>query len=161
MWIVDSGSCCMQPESPKLLEDVRMAASFVEEQTRGKSLDEYLADELLRAAIERKFEIIGEALVRIRKVDPQTVNLIPDHSQIIAFRNVLIHGYDAIDHRRVWDAIRNSLPQLMVVVVSLLNQVQHLNDSAVGERAVGERAVGERAVGDCAAGEGAAGDRSE
>jgi uncharacterized protein with HEPN domain len=113
----------MRPESPKFLEDIRLATVFVEEKTRGKSLDEYLADDLLRAAIERQFEIIGEALTRLRKVDPQTLNLIPDHLQIIAFRNVLVHGYDAIDHRRVWDAIQNSLPHLHGTVKSLLGQV--------------------------------------
>lgn len=100
-----------------------MTAEFVVDKTRDRSLEDYLADDLLRAAIERQFEIIGEALVRLRRVDPSTLDLIPEHAQIIAFRNVLVHGYDAIDHRRVWDAIQNSLPQLHAIVVSLLSQV--------------------------------------
>lgn len=100
-----------------------MTAVFVVDKTRDKSLDDYLADDLLRAAIERQFEIIGEALVRLRRVDLQTLDLIPEHSQIVAFRNVLVHGYDSIDHRRVWDAIQNSLPQLLATVESLLSQI--------------------------------------
>jgi uncharacterized protein with HEPN domain len=112
----------MPPESLKLLEDVRAAAAFILHHTAGKSGDDYLADELLRAAVERQFEIIGEALARLNRSDPNTLLLVPDHAQIIAFRNILIHGYDAIDHHRVWDAVENSLPQLHTTVETLLNQ---------------------------------------
>ena len=110
----------MRPESPKLLEDVRAAAAFILDHTRGKTLDDYLTNDLLRPAVERYFEIIGEGLVRLRTSDPDTLGLIPEHRQIIAFRNVLIHGYDAIDHRRVWDAIENHLPALHQAVLSLI-----------------------------------------
>lgn len=110
----------MPPESVKLVEDVRAAASYILDKTRGKILDDYLTDDLLRPAVERHFEIIGEAMVRLRHGDPHTLLLIPEHLQIIAFRNILIHGYDAIDHRRVWDAIQNSLPHLHQTVVSML-----------------------------------------
>jgi uncharacterized protein with HEPN domain len=58
----------------------------------------------------------------LNRSDPNTLLVIPDHPQVIAFRNILIHGYDAIDHRRVWDAIENSLPQLHTTVENLLNQ---------------------------------------
>ncbi|HWB53123.1 MAG TPA: HepT-like ribonuclease domain-containing protein [Tepidisphaeraceae bacterium] len=110
----------MQPESPKLLEDVRCAAQYIVRVTRGKTFSDYISDELLAPAVERHFEIIGEALNRPRKTDPQLLDHIDDHAQIIAFRNVLIHGYDAIDPRRVWYAIENSLPILHDQVVKLL-----------------------------------------
>ncbi|MFH0982367.1 MAG: DUF86 domain-containing protein [Planctomycetota bacterium] len=110
----------MRPESPKVLEDIRAAASYVLDKTRGKTLEEYLQDDLLRPAVERHFEIIGEALNRLGRHDPCLITQITDHAQIIAFRNVLIHGYDAIDHRRVWDAIQHSLPPLLRQVEALL-----------------------------------------
>ena len=110
----------MQPETPKLLEDIRCSAEYILDQSSDKSLDDYLDHDLLRPAMERHFEIIGEALNRLSKRDPQTLDQIPDHAQIIAFRNVLIHGYDAIDDRRVWDAIQNALPQLLRKVKDLL-----------------------------------------
>jgi uncharacterized protein with HEPN domain len=110
----------MQPDSPKLLEDVRVAAEFILRVTRGKTLADYRANELLRPAVERHFEIIGEALNRLSKRDPQAAAQIPDHPQIIAFRNVLIHGYDVIDDRRVWDAIEHSLPSLHRQVRTML-----------------------------------------
>jgi uncharacterized protein with HEPN domain len=112
----------MLPDSLKLLEDMRAAAAQILKHTQGKCLEDYLADDLLRPAVERYFEIIGEALGRLRRSDADTLNLIPDHVQIIAFRNVLVHGYDAIDHHRVWDAVQNSLPQLLAHIERLLGQ---------------------------------------
>jgi uncharacterized protein with HEPN domain len=112
----------MRPETLKLLEDVRAAAVCILGHTRDKTLDSYRTDDLLRPAVERYFEIIGEALARMRKTNPQALSEVPDHAQIIAFRNVLIHGYDAIDHTRVWDAIQNSLPRLLARVETLLRQ---------------------------------------
>ncbi len=112
----------MLPESPKLLHDIRTAAAYVLEKTEGKSLEDYTTDDLLRPAVERHFEIIGEALNRLAKLDPATAGRITDAAQIIAFRNVLIHGYDAIDDSRVWDAIQHSLPALHSQVTTLLDQ---------------------------------------
>lgn len=69
----------MHPKSPKLLEDVRAAAAYILNATRHKTFNEYLADETLRFAIERNFEIIGEALNRLAKVDAETVSRIQDY----------------------------------------------------------------------------------
>ena len=55
----------MHPRSPKLLEDIRDAAAFIREVTTGVSLAQYSANRLLRHAVERNFEIIGEAVKRL------------------------------------------------------------------------------------------------
>ena len=68
----------MQPEAPKLLEDIRAAAAYILDKTDGKTLDQYLADDLLRPAVERHFEIIGEALNRLGKHDPASLEQIPE-----------------------------------------------------------------------------------
>lgn len=114
----------MQPESPKLLEDVRAAADYIRTKCDGLALDDYLADDVLRPAVERYFEIIGEALNRLARRDSTTVSRITGYAQIIAFRNVLIHGYDAIDHRRVWDAVEHHLPVLQKEVLTLLREAE-------------------------------------
>lgn len=112
----------MQPKAPKLLEDVRDAAAFIAEATQGKSIDDYGRDRLLRQAIERNFEIIGEALNRLAQHDPVTAAGISKQRQIVGFRNVLIHGYDLIDHRVVWSTIEEEVPALLAEVAALLRR---------------------------------------
>jgi uncharacterized protein with HEPN domain len=65
-----------------------------------------------RAAVERQFEIIGKALAGLRRVESATAAHIPDLPWIIAFRNVLIHGYATIDARLVWGVVENDLGAL-------------------------------------------------
>ena len=112
----------MQPKSPKLLEDIRHAAVLIMEVTHGKSLGEYASDKLLRPAVERQFEIIGEALNRLARHDRATASRIGDYQQIIAFRNVLIHGYDLVDDTLVWRTIENQVPRLHIQVLELLRE---------------------------------------
>ena len=83
--------------------------------TAGRQLADYSADRLLRQAVERNFEIIGEAIKRLAQHDPATASRIDAYAQIIAFRNVLIQGYDL-----VWSAIEQQLPALQCDVQSLL-----------------------------------------
>ena len=105
------------------LEDMRQAAERILQFAAGRTLEEYGRDSLLRSAVERQFEIIGEALNRIRRTDPTTAAHVPEHDDIIAFRNLLIHGYDVIDHARVWQVIENDLPRLQEQVQKLLNEI--------------------------------------
>jgi len=113
----------MQPKTPKLLDDIRDAAAFIRQVTAGKTLDEYRADRMVRQAVERNFEILGEAVGRLARVDPDTASLIGDHLQIIAFRNLLIHGYDLVDDAQVWDVITHDLPRLEQQVIQLLGEI--------------------------------------
>lgn len=113
----------MHPRAPKLLEDIRSAADFVKTATHGVVLEQFKQNRLLRQAVERNFEIIGEAMRRLEKDDSETVARIADYRRIIAFRNVLIHGYDVIDPAIVWSAIADDL-------APLLRDVQALLDSA-------------------------------
>jgi uncharacterized protein with HEPN domain len=112
----------MRPErTPKTLEDIRDAASFVLSITEGKTLNDYSEDRLLRQAIERNFEIIGEAVGRLARNDPATAARLSEHERIIAFRNILIHGYDLVDDELVWDTIQSKLPALFSEVEGLLS----------------------------------------
>lgn len=79
---------------------------------------------MLRSAVERHFEIIGEAMNRIARYDPETAGRIGDYTRIIAFRNVLIHGYDLVNHEEVWKIIKNNLPQLLSEVEELLLELE-------------------------------------
>jgi len=107
-------------EAAKYLWDAQRAAGLVAQFTAGRSFDDYLADEMLRAAVERQFEIIGEAFAGLRRLDPAVADSIPDLPRIIAFRNVLIHAYATVDARLVWGVVENDLPGLRTVIAQRL-----------------------------------------
>ena len=68
----------------------------------------------MQLAIEREFEIIGEALVRLERIDPSGLEVkIPEHRKIVGFRNLLAHGYDVIDDEALWDFAKNLVPELL------------------------------------------------
>lgn len=111
----------MRLEAKKYLYDIQQAASRIAEFTSGKRLENYRADPMLRSAVERQFEIIGEALAQLAKIDPALVQRISEHRRIIAFRNILIHGYAEVDDRLVWDIIESKLPILLSETETLLH----------------------------------------
>lgn len=75
-----------------------MAAEAAQRFARDRTFEDFAADDLLRSAIERQLQIIGEALSQLSRVEPVTAERIPRLRQIIAFRNILVHGYASIDH---------------------------------------------------------------
>src|SRR2546423_14798949 len=114
----------MQAKTAKWLNDIAAACDFIVATTQPRTLKDYESNRLLRAAIERHFEIIGEALNRIRKNDPEIADRVPESSSIIAFRNVLIHGYDLIDHKEVWQVVQRDVPELRVQIAHILEERQ-------------------------------------
>jgi len=110
----------MQPDPRKFLFDAQQAAAGIVMFAAGKTVADYKSDLMLRLAIERQFEIIGEALTRLRKTDPSILQRITEHDRIIGFRNVLIHGYDNIDHDTTWRIIQEKLPVLRRELEELL-----------------------------------------
>ncbi len=112
----------MRLETRKLLHDVLAAGRAIQEFTRGKSESDYRESELLRAATERKFEIIGEALTRMHSLDALTFARISSAHAIVGFRNRIIHGYDSVDDGIVWDVTQGKLPHLLAEVAVLLEE---------------------------------------
>jgi uncharacterized protein with HEPN domain len=103
-----------------LLEHARHAARLIEEYVTGQSLADYGANSMLHSAVERQFMTIGEALSRLEKLDAALAARITNYRQIIGFRNVLVHGYDAIDDHIVWRVIEKDLPALRRQIEDLL-----------------------------------------
>lgn len=77
----------------------------------------------MRSAVDREFEVIGEALNRLRRDDAAVAERIPDVAEIIGFRNVLIHGYDIVDRSAVWKAITVEIPPLVGSLSALLSEL--------------------------------------
>ena len=88
----------MRRESLKLLEDARAACAEIESFISGRTEADFLEIPLLQRGVERSVEIVVEALRRLRDLDPEAIELIPDFRRIIGMRNILAHGYDALDY---------------------------------------------------------------
>ena len=106
-----------------LLADVLDAAQSIERFQHGLDLDGFRTDELVRSGVERKLEIVGEALNRLSREDPELAARIPDIARIVGFRNVLAHGYEIVDDEVVWDAATTDLPALAACVEALLTEL--------------------------------------
>ena len=116
----------MQRDPRAFLWDVCDAAEAIAEFTKESDFEIYAASNLLRAGVERKLEIIGEALNQLSKIDPSITARIPDTPKIVAFRNLLIHGYAVVDHIRVWRIIHESLPALRATAKALLDEMDNV-----------------------------------
>jgi uncharacterized protein with HEPN domain len=110
----------MRLEARKYLYDIQQAVVRISEFTQGKRFEDYQSEAMLRAAVERQFEIIGEALVRLARLDQELAAQVSEHRRIIAFRNILIHGYADVDDRLVWDFAQTRVPALLREVEALL-----------------------------------------
>ncbi len=110
----------MKDETRESLEDILNEASDIKEFTEGKGLEQYSKDRLLKAGVERKFEIIGEAMNRIKTHDVDVLENIRNYRSIISFRNILAHGYDIIEDKVVWGIVENGLNTLIEDIQKLL-----------------------------------------
>lgn len=110
----------MKRDPKSLLWDARDAADAVAAMTTDKTFAAFAGDIVLRSAVERQFEIVGEALAPLARTDPAMAQRVPDLREIVAFRNILIHGYAVIDRARVWRVVEEDLPRLRVVLAELL-----------------------------------------
>lgn len=104
-----------------LLQDAAAACGLISRAV-AVGRDEYLADPIRRAAVERQIEIIGEALKRILDVEPGLSLRMPEASEVISFRNFVAHGYFLIDHAIVWKIAERDVPTLLRRVSQILSE---------------------------------------
>lgn len=109
----------MPPDPRAYLWHARRSAALVVEFVAGRSWADYESDAMLRSAVERQFEIVGEALNRLAHASPDLAAQVPDLPRIVAFRNLLIHGYAAIDNRIVWEVATER-------AAALISRLDHL-----------------------------------
>ncbi|MDD3149069.1 MAG: DUF86 domain-containing protein [Candidatus Riflebacteria bacterium] len=95
------------------LHDAISSCRLICQFTDGMNLAEYQEDLKTKSAVERQFEILGEALNRLKKLAPELLNEISDWQNIIAFRNVIAHAYDVIDDEVVFLVIKRQIPTLL------------------------------------------------
>lgn len=112
----------MRLEAKKYLFDIRSAADRLAEFLAGKTFADYQRDAMLRAAVERQFEIIGEAVSQLARFDEELAARFTNFRRIVAFRNILIHGYADVDDGLVWDVVETNLPLLRQEVERLIDE---------------------------------------
>jgi len=109
----------MELEIKKFLFDIHESIDSIEKYLgEQRDFKVYMANKMLRRAVEREFEIIGEAMNRIEKID-SSLN-ISSKKQIISMRNRVIHGYDKIDDEIIWGTIVRHIPTLKKEIEILL-----------------------------------------
>jgi len=112
----------MHRDPQPYLHDALLAADAIQDLVRGKSVEDYLADPLLRAAVERQFIVLGEALYQLRTHFPRMAYDIPDIRHVISFRHVLVHGYNQVEPDIAWGVIESMLQGVKEKVRTLLEE---------------------------------------
>jgi uncharacterized protein with HEPN domain len=110
-------------EVKKYLFDIDQACDLIRQFTKGIIFSQYTANPMIKSAVERQFEIIGEALVQALRIYPELRTRITDIGRIISFRNRLIHGYASVSDEIVWGTIEANLDILKEEVQSLLKEL--------------------------------------
>ena len=118
----------MPPDPRVLLADIERGAADIAQFTEDMNRETYVGDARTQAAVERKFEIIGEALNRLHQNCPEVAQRIPPLREVVSFRNLLIHGYSIVIPDRVWDYSQNDLPELHQTVQQLLAELGPLGE---------------------------------
>jgi uncharacterized protein with HEPN domain len=109
----------MHPEIKIWLKDIELSIKEIHEFLPHKgTYADFQNDLKTRKAIERNIEIIGEAMSRIREIDPDI--LISDSRKIVDTRNRIIHGYDSVSADVIWLVVTHDLPILEKEVLKLL-----------------------------------------
>jgi len=118
-----------QPDVRKYLFDIQKACGLIGQFVAGKSLADYLQDIQLRSAVERQFEIVGEAVSQMLRTAPEMGSRFTSAPQIISFRNYLIHGYASVSNDVVWGIVEEDLPILARQVTDLLSEEEGDGDA--------------------------------
>lgn len=102
-----------------LLDDILQAARAIRRFTESVSLEQFKANEEKYEAVNRKFQIIGEAS---RRLSPEARNAFPEipWKLITAMRNLIVHDYDEVDLTVVLDTAHKNIPPLIARLESYL-----------------------------------------
>jgi uncharacterized protein with HEPN domain len=108
----------------KWLYDIKIAIGEVEQFLAEKPdhFEYYKGDLLLKRAVERNLEIIGEAMSRILKEEPDID--IQNIKRIIGLRNQIIHSYDSLSDENIWGILTNHLPILKIEIQEKISEIE-------------------------------------
>lgn len=110
----------MQRDPRIFLQDVLDAANSIDAFLLGLDEIAFTENELVQSAVYYQFAIIGEALNKFSKLEPEQAARISELKKIVSFRNILTHAYHIVSPELVFEFARNGLPSLKNTVGALL-----------------------------------------
>ena len=102
----------MKNETKKALSDALSASHDIDQFTSGFAFADYEDNRMVQAAVERKFEIIGEALTRAKRSEPALIENHWLYLRFIDFGDIITHGVEVVSNRTVWQTVKSELPVL-------------------------------------------------
>ncbi len=104
------------------IRDAQQGAEAILRITAGLSFDDDLANEMIRSAVERQFEILGDPLDRLRRADPPTASRISGLKGAVALRDLLIHGYESVDDSTVWTIVQHDVSVMIFELKAVVGE---------------------------------------
>jgi uncharacterized protein with HEPN domain len=100
-------------------KDIVDAIQNIEEYTRGFGYEEFRVNKLVKDAVIRNLEVIGEA---VKNLPEEVGQKFPETNwrKIAGLRDILIHRYFEVDTELIWDIVKNELPNLKAKVSAIL-----------------------------------------
>lgn len=114
----------MRAETASCVADALLACERIGMALDGQTPESYESDWKLQSIVERQFLVVGEAIVRIRDLEPPIFDLLPESDGIIRFRNLLVHVYDRIDPKRVFGIAEEDVPTLTKTLRELMEDAR-------------------------------------
>ncbi|OAQ40758.1 hypothetical protein A5893_07415 [Pedobacter psychrophilus] len=106
-----------------LLQDINFSIEKILDYTKNLSFEDYESDSKTKDAVERNFEIIGEASSRIPE-DFKNLNQNIEWRILKDFRNFIIHEYFGVNNQILWDTIKFRLPDLYQNILELIKTIK-------------------------------------
>ena len=110
----------MQHDLIVYIEDILSSINAIEEYSKSHDFESYKANRMVKKAVERELEIIGEAMNSILKINPEIA--VTNSRKIVDLRNLISHGYATVNDRIVWSVVTNNL-------LILKKEMENLNNS--------------------------------
>lgn len=109
----------MGREDERRLLDMSEAAEDIEEFTKEVTFDEFEDDKLVKRAVEREVEIIGEAAKNISdEFKAQHPEI--DWKSMARARDLVIHAYGKVEEEELWKIVTDDIPALIEDLEQLL-----------------------------------------
>lgn len=109
------------------LENILDEIDILHDILSGKDIDDYLSDEILKRAVTKTFENIGESVKNVSE-EVKANNPEIDWRSISGLRDIISHRYHGIDHRLIWDLYENKIGELEMEIRTVLEKIEDDTD---------------------------------